>query len=82
LGYALLPPGTLRAGTHPRFATLALAQAAAEWPRERLLEHLRDDYERWAYILAGTSAPDVVLEYLHQRAIDEDHERSGRAAAA
>lgn len=82
MGYALQVPAALRAGTDLRFETLALAQAAAEWPREQLLAHLRADYERFASILVGSRSPDALLEYLHQRALDEDQERSGPAAAA
>lgn len=76
IGYALEPPASWRAGVHLRFDTLALAQAAAEWPREQLLSHFREDYERFIAQLLGTSAPpEAVLATLHERALDEDLER-------
>jgi hypothetical protein len=77
IGYALEPPASWGAGVHLRFDTLALAQAAAEWPREQLLSHFREDYERFIAMLLGTpGSPEAVLTALHERARDEDLERS------
>lgn len=75
--YALDVPLAWRPGVCLRFDTLAQAQAAAEWPREQLLSHLRDAYEAFIASLVGTCSPAVVLTALQERALDEDAQRLG-----
>lgn len=74
--YALEVPSALRPGVCLRFDTLAQAQAAAEWPREQLLSHLRYAYEAFIASLVCTSDPDRLRLEFHARALEDDRMRS------
>lgn len=63
-----------------QFVTLADAKAAAEWPREQLLDRMREEYEDYTALWANTSIwmngsvcarPESTLERIHADALKE-----------
>lgn len=62
------------------FDRLSDAKAASEWPRERLLEVMRSEFAsyqwRLASICGGGCSDEDLLAIVHQRAIDEDADRT------
>lgn len=57
-----------------QFVTLADAKAAAEWPREQLLDRMREEYEDYQALWAKSvtcAGPESTLERIHADALDE-----------
>lgn len=74
IGYSLMPPARDFGECFPiRFDTLREAKAAAELPRQDILEMTRQAF--WAYMqmLHGTARH---VDEIHQRAIEEDVRRA------